>query len=650
MYLSESAFSWAIQQLRSRSHPFVGITFLACKAFDLPVGRAKGVSLDQLTRTHLDRHHKLDSGSAFYFQPFKSSKWWLNPKYPSSGLQAMNTQTFGEVFIHQKGTREWGFRTDYVSRIAAKISTLYGHGPTPLLPLAIWMGKYKDWPSNAQVYTIVRDFVQTHHLDEEELHVLFEFDQSISPQHLFDNGTSIPNVTFPVTTADGADASPFDDSELDLRKIAHQQTPPPDAPEVSHGTLSSIQLSNIGPAPNLDLHFGNRLTLIAGDNGLGKSFLLNITWHVLSQTLHRNPVAPDIATQAPTPSIRYQMSVGGSGTKSGQVQFDRQHHRWRSVKSNTPAIDALLIYSVVDGSVRVSDPARASWHATSESRLAVFSEGEVWDGLPGQIEGIVRDWLTWQTSDSEEHPSPEFGTLTSILRHLSSQDVGDLTPSEPVRILGDPRRIPTIQFPYGDVPIVYVSAGVKRILSLAYVITWAWHEHKMASKQLGQQPVSEVVVLVDEVEMHLHPRWQRMILPALMTVGRLLSEELSLQMVVATHSPLVLASIETYFSSCSDVLYHLDLVRGQVSLKPMEYRKFGDTSKWLTSPVFGLGYARSREAEAAIEEAKRVQNDCHPSSEEVIRISDRLRECLTEDDSFWPRWTYFAKRAIGGDL
>ena len=42
--------------------------------------------------------------------------------------------------------------------------------------------------------------------------------------------------------------------------------------------IKHLKMSNIGPASKMELEFGKRLNLLTGDNGLGKSFLLDIAW------------------------------------------------------------------------------------------------------------------------------------------------------------------------------------------------------------------------------------------------------------------------------------------------------------------------------------------------------------------------------------
>ena len=43
------------------------------------------------------------------------------------------------------------------------------------------------------------------------------------------------------------------------------------------------KITNVGPAPEMELKFGKRLNLLTGDNGLGKSFLFDIAWWALTR-------------------------------------------------------------------------------------------------------------------------------------------------------------------------------------------------------------------------------------------------------------------------------------------------------------------------------------------------------------------------------
>jgi predicted ATP-binding protein involved in virulence len=151
------------------------------------------------------------------------------------------------------------------------------------------------------------------------------------------------------------------------------------------------------------------------------------------------------------------------------------------------------------------------------------------------------------------------------------------------------------------------------------------------------------VLLVDEVEAHLHPKWQRVIVPALMNVIKLLSSELTPQVHLATHSAMVMASTETFFDEACDDLHHLKLDDREVTLEELPFVKRGTVDRWLMSEVFELGQARSLEAEIAIDDAKKLQEAKRPDRRQVDEVNDRLITFLAPDDEFWPRWRYFAK-------
>jgi predicted ATP-binding protein involved in virulence len=259
---------------------------------------------------------------------------------------------------------------------------------------------------------------------------------------------------------------------------------------------------------------------------------------------------------------------------------------------------------------------------------------------PGRIEGLIRDWVRWQS----EPEGARYRTFQKVLAKISPPDLGELRPGRPVRIPEDPRDIPTLVHPYGETPILYASAGVRRVVTLAYLIVWAWHEHLEASKMAQVLPQRRMVVLVDEIEAHLHPRWQRSLLPALTGLGDLLAPALKVQFLIATHSPLVMASAETVFDDKTDKLFHLDMDHsGEVTLKQVEFVAFGDISSWLTSPVFELKHARSNEAEEAIEAAKGLQLRTNVTSAEVREVTYRLKRFLAPEDRFWPRWIAYAE-------
>jgi len=598
-------------------HPFHGITFLVCKKAKLPIGDKIVFPIDSATDSFLRQYHRIDPGSDWFYQPFKSSdtsKKWVRPDYSAKGLQSVNTRTFGNAFLHDRNTRIWGWAPNYVSLLAERLP---GNKKIPVFHLAVWLYKEYNWPNNSSVSDVINHFIQDFNITNEEKKLLLDMSQfpSLTKEQMFQE----KKVTW-----------------YDLRKYLSQ---PPDAKPDKGGTLAYLETIGIGPAEHFVLEPADRLTLITGDNGLGKSFLLECAWWALTGEWADMPAFPNPGKQKGKAEIKYAIEGENIKSEKKTIAFDWKTLTWpQPIKR--PTISGLIVYARVDGSFAIWDPAKQQIKMNS-SHSSVFTSKEVWDGLHGKIEGLIRDWISWQRAPSMNL----FDTFTKVLARLSPPDLGTLEPGEPVRIPGDMREIPTIKHPYGVIPILYDSAGVRRIITLAYLIVWAWNEHIIKANLMNAAPERRIVILIDEMEAHLHPRWQRAVLPALMSIGEMLEPQLQVQFLIATHSPLVMASAEPIFNEETDALVHLDMATtGEVYLRDVDFIRFGDVSNWLTSPVFDLKHARSKEAETTIENAKKLQLKQNIEIEEVREVSSQLVKYLAPDDKFWPRWIAFAEK------
>ncbi|MEA5058963.1 MAG: ATP-binding protein [Candidatus Pelethousia sp.] len=616
MYLSTDYILTAIRRL-SNVHPFYGITFLSCKKNNLPVGKKVDFPMDSNTRAFLEEVHKISPSSQYYYQPYASNakkKLWVDKKYPSSGLQAINTQTFSQAFLHVKKEKTWGWTDNYIDVLEA---LLKNKQRLSIIDLAIWVFKDKEWPDNIDLDTISQHFLSVFDITPEEKNRLF----------------SIEVQGYPIK-------KPFQEKQTTWVDLSREITPPPDAAPNRGATLSYLELQNVGPTADISIEPNNRLNIITGDNGLGKSFLMECAWWALTGTWADISAQPHKKAEKKKSVITYELASDKGAPSKVDVVFDMKTGQWPRTKK-TPSIPGLIVYARVDGSYAVWDPAK-QYNVSNAVRKSVFSRSEVWDGITGSIEGLIRDWVKWQ-STPEKYP---FEILKNVLRRISPPDMGELLPGQPIRIIDDTRDIPTIIHPYGEIPIVNASAGVRRIVTLAYLIVWAWYEHKVSAELTNTKPEKRMVILIDEIEAHLHPKWQRAILPALLDIQTILSSELEIQFLISTHSPLVMASAETFFNAETDKLFHLSANKetGEAELADMDFIKYGHVNSWLTSPIFSLGQARAQEAENAINRAKRIQLQENPDRNEIIETHKMLLKELGETDPFWPRWIYFAEQ------
>jgi hypothetical protein len=361
--------------------------------------------------------------------------------------------------------------------------------------------------------------------------------------------------------------------------------------------LKYLHLTNVGPSPEMMLKLAPRLNLVTGDNGLGKSFLLDVAWWALTR--------------------RWPQDVNSKLTSG---------------------------YAARPSDIR-------------NTRLPgyVFSPKEVWDGLKVEIKGketpvcngLLLDWASWVREGGEDATK-----MRAVLADLSpSRDPNDLLQPGPLtRIsLDDGRDIPSLKTEYAEaIRILHASAGIRRIVALAYMLLWSWNEHRRAAVQLGEETATQVIFLIDELESHLHPRWQRSLLGSLLRLVGVLHQSATTQLLASTHSPLVLASAEPFFDSDRDAWFDFDLKRNgrtrQVELSRRKFQRHGNVSKWLTSDAFDFKEATSIEAEEAMTKALAILKEPAPTLEAVDEVDRLLKASLSEIDRFWVRWTEFRRR------
>ncbi len=334
--------------------------------------------------------------------------------------------------------------------------------------------------------------------------------------------------------------------------------------------------------------------------------------------------------------------------------------------------ESLVVYAHADGSMSVWDPLRnylgglenntppglekRSLRGVDQWPAYVFSESEVWDGLWEEsrgrrvpaCNGLLFDWSSW----IKDRDRSNADAMRAALETLSPAD-GDPLSVGPARRLSiqDSRDIPTILTAYaGAVPIVHAASGVRRVCALAYILTWAWIEHRLAARHFGRRATDSVVMLFDEVESHLHPRWQRTILSSLRNLGNELLGNANLQLVATTHSPLVMASAEAWFDPEQDAWFDLDLEGDppHAVLRERHYLPQGGAGAWLTSEAFDLPTDRgSVEAEEAIVRARALLREPEPRLADVMAAHRALGAALPDMDTFWVRWNAFVERCGG---
>ncbi len=166
------------------------------------------------------------------------------------------------------------------------------------------------------------------------------------------------------------------------------------------------------------------------------------------------------------------------------------------------------------------------------------------------------------------------GALGKVLP--DNTHIHDVSPDGGIRFRADGRIVPSAG----------LSDAYRSVVALAGDLIWRLIQ---AYPDLDDPTHAPGVVLIDELDIHLHPSWQRLI------AGWLREAFPRLQFVVATHSPLI--AIGAGEDACT---LRLETVEGESRITPVKDLSAYDADRALLSPAFGLTSTHSPDTDDKI--------------------------------------------------
>jgi hypothetical protein len=394
--------------------------------------------------------------------------------------------------------------------------------------------------------------------------------------------------------------------------------------------LESLHVENLGPFKTLDINFGSRLNLITGDNGIGKSFIVDLCSRIVDL---RHP--PDVKYFARKKQTDIVLKWTLSGKEYSFTNNDIDSDRCLPLKicflaNNTfEACDALP--SIVNVFIQ-STPLEKVWQGWSPHNGS-------------SMNGVIRDWETWQKDDliaklQGSSETTSFSLFMSLLKSLweDSENFPVPSPKTKKSLKTGDLNIPVLQLPYGDILITDLSAGMKRIIGIAYSIFWFIEQHHFFAHEKGFSTNKKLLILIDEVELHLHPKWQRKILPALLEAVKCLDTELQVQIIATTHSPMVVNSLDPHFDPTQDKQFTLVMREdGHVECQEIDFRPRGNASDCLESSVFNTT-AGTEEREAIIKKVQEALENKNLTLAMMATLEPDMDRLLEDTHYLWAGW------------
>ena len=183
------------------------------------------------------------------------------------------------------------------------------------------------------------------------------------------------------------------------------------------------------------------------------------------------------------------------------------------------------------------------------------------------------------------------------VKQILSTVLPDISTKEAIEILGprggDPDEESGVRFhtPYGSVPLTGLSLGYQT--TLAWTLDLAWRLSDRFSE--SSNPLAEpAIVLIDEIDLHLHPRWQRHIM------ADLTKNFPRIQFIATAHSPLI---VQAATDANLAVLQEQD---GQIKIENRpRFIESWRADQILTSDLFGVP-TRSPHIESLMDKRDRL--------------------------------------------
>jgi len=319
--------------------------------------------------------------------------------------------------------------------------------------------------------------------------------------------------------------------------------------------IEKLKLKNVGPFDDIEFEFDPQVNVFTGPNNSGKSSAL---WALGDVTTYPFTF-PKRLLRDGKPAEFSAHTFDGAGTLSGempcmtQTDLSASSTRWREFA----LFLANLGYSRFIPALRQGTDFRSSGPAVTlmpvpdiDSLLWLVAEQPdeqmALDGLRKRLmltptdASLISDEVVIQTIINLHYRSfMKRDRILSDILDIVADMASSITEGFPLEFAGanEDRNGFFIQFKTVDgiLPLNTLSQGTQSIIQWLAHLVIGYAEYYDFPDDLSDKPG---VLIVDEIDAHLHPSWQRRIIP---TLTRHFP---NLQIFCSTHSPLMLAGLK----------------------------------------------------------------------------------------------------------
>jgi energy-coupling factor transporter ATP-binding protein EcfA2 len=220
----------------------------------------------------------------------------------------------------------------------------------------------------------------------------------------------------------------------------------------------------------------------------------------------------------------------------------------------------------------------------------------------------AEEWLLQADYAAAREPSPRSTAKRALVKDLLVQVLPDVEEVRIGKAEHDEYPIVEARTPYGWVPVRNLSMGYQTLV--AWMVDLASRFLDRYEKS-GDALAEPAIVLVDEIDLHLHPSWQRSLM------GFLSQRFPGTQFIATAHSPLVVQGAE----GANVVVLRRDHDHVLIDSAPDEIRNWR-VDQILTSDLYGLPSARPPHLDSLLSARQEILTKPKLSATDTRKLRD----------------------------